>query len=52
MSPLQEVPIELEKDVVVLDFPLPDMGELDTVLSQHLAKIKIVVPPQRSGKNS
>jgi len=25
MSPLQEVPIELEKDVVVLDFPLPDM---------------------------
>jgi SpoVK/Ycf46/Vps4 family AAA+-type ATPase len=40
MSPLQEVPIELEKDVVVLDFPLPDMGELDTVLSQHLAKNK------------
>ncbi|GBL09480.1 AAA family ATPase [Microcystis aeruginosa] len=38
MSPLQEVPIELEKDVVVLDFPLPDMGELDTVLSQHLSK--------------
>jgi len=38
MSPLQEVPIELEKDVVVLDFPLPDMGELDTVLSQHLGK--------------
>ncbi|NCR39382.1 MAG: AAA family ATPase [Microcystis aeruginosa W13-11] len=40
MSPLQEVPIELEKDVAVLDFPLPDMGELDTVLSQHLAKNK------------
>jgi len=38
MSPLQEVPIELEKDVVVLDFPLPDMGELDEVLSQHLSK--------------
>ena len=38
MSPLQEVPIELEKDVVVLDFPLPDMGELDTVLSQHLTR--------------
>ena len=40
MSPLQEVPIELEKDVVVLDFPLPDMGELDGVLSQHLSKNK------------
>jgi ATP-dependent 26S proteasome regulatory subunit len=40
MSPFQEVPIELEKDVVVLDFPLPDMGELDEVLSQHLEKIK------------
>ncbi|MGB7487939.1 MAG: AAA family ATPase, partial [Phormidesmis sp.] len=27
MSPVQEVPVELEKEVVVLDFSLPDMSE-------------------------
>ncbi|TVU55309.1 MAG: AAA family ATPase [Arthrospira sp. PLM2.Bin9] len=36
MSPVQEVPIELEKEVVVLDFPLPDMTELNQVLSAQL----------------
>lgn len=36
MSPVQEVPIELEKEVVVLDFPMPDMGELNQVLSSEL----------------
>lgn len=36
MSPIQVVPIELEKEVVVLDFPLPDMGELNQVLSRHI----------------
>ncbi len=40
MSPLQEVPLELEKDVVVLDFPLPDLAELNQVLSQQLEKNK------------
>lgn len=38
MSPIQEVPIELEKEVVVLDFPMPDMGELNQMLSQHLGQ--------------
>jgi SpoVK/Ycf46/Vps4 family AAA+-type ATPase len=38
MSPIQEIPIELEKEVVVLDFPLPDMGELNQMLSQHLGQ--------------
>jgi SpoVK/Ycf46/Vps4 family AAA+-type ATPase len=37
MSPVQQVPIELEKEVVVLDFPLPTMAELNQVLSGHLA---------------
>jgi SpoVK/Ycf46/Vps4 family AAA+-type ATPase len=41
MSPIQEVPIELEKDVVVLDFALPDLTELDQVLSQHLDQMKV-----------
>lgn len=40
MSPVQEVPVELEKEVVVLDFPLPDMGELNQVLTQELSRAK------------
>ena len=36
MSPVQTVPIELEKEVIVLDYPLPDMAELNQVLSQQL----------------
>lgn len=36
MSPMQTVPIELEKEVAVLDFPMPDMTELNQVLSQQL----------------
>jgi len=36
MSPVQQVPIELEKEVVVLDYPMPDMGELNLVLSRHI----------------
>lgn len=38
MSPVQEVPIEIEKEVVVLDFSLPNMSELNQVLSAELAK--------------
>ncbi|MEY3298294.1 MAG: hypothetical protein RLZZ597_1554 [Cyanobacteriota bacterium] len=40
MSPVQEVPIELEKEVVVLDFPMPDMAELDEVLSTELNRAR------------
>ncbi len=36
MSPIQQVPIELEKEVVVLDFALPDLPALDRVLTQQL----------------
>jgi SpoVK/Ycf46/Vps4 family AAA+-type ATPase len=36
MSPLQRIPVELEKDAAVLEFPLPNMVELDEVLSTHL----------------
>jgi SpoVK/Ycf46/Vps4 family AAA+-type ATPase len=38
MSPVQEIPIELEKEVVVLDFTLPNMSELNQVLSAELEK--------------
>ncbi|MGC1245761.1 MAG: AAA family ATPase [Spirulinaceae cyanobacterium] len=40
MSPVQEIPIELEKEVVVLDYPLPDLSELNQVLNQQLEKTK------------
>ncbi|MBE9117779.1 AAA family ATPase [Lusitaniella coriacea LEGE 07157] len=40
MSPFQQVPIELEKDVVVLDFSLPNMAELNQVLSCQLEQTK------------
>jgi ATP-dependent 26S proteasome regulatory subunit len=40
MSPLQVVPIELEKEVVVLDYPLPNLSELNQVLSERLAKTR------------
>ncbi len=40
MSPVQTVPIELEKEVVVLDYPLPTLQELDHVLDKQLSKTK------------
>ncbi|NJK51416.1 AAA family ATPase [Candidatus Gracilibacteria bacterium] len=40
MSPVQQVPIELEKDVVVIDYPLPDLAELDRVLTVQLEQAK------------
>jgi SpoVK/Ycf46/Vps4 family AAA+-type ATPase len=40
MSPVQQVPIELEKEVVVLDFALPDLTALDRVLSQQLEQTR------------
>ena len=36
MSPYHKIPIELEKDVVVLDFPLPQSSELEAVLEKAL----------------
>lgn len=36
MSPVQQVPIELEKEVVVIDFPLPSIADLNKVLSGQL----------------
>ena len=40
MSPVQQTPIELEKEVVVLDYPLPNLDQLNQVLSQQLAQTK------------
>ncbi len=43
MSPVQQIPVELETEVVVLDFDLPTRKELDRVLSNQLSQT-----PQRS----
>lgn len=40
MSPVQQVPIELEKDVVVIDFEMPNLAELDQVLGKQLEQTK------------
>lgn len=40
MSPVQDIPIELEKEIVVLDFALPTMGELNQVLTSELDKAR------------
>ena len=44
MSPVLEVPIELEKEVAVLDYALPDMKELDQVLTQQLEQSRMRRP--------
>ncbi len=36
MSPVQNIPIELEKEVAVLDYPLPNMAEINQVLTSQL----------------
>jgi SpoVK/Ycf46/Vps4 family AAA+-type ATPase len=40
MSPVQTIPIELEKEVAMLDYPMPDMTELNQVLSQQLEQVR------------
>jgi ATP-dependent 26S proteasome regulatory subunit len=40
MSPEVRIPIELEKEVVLLDYPLPNMTELDEVLSAQLEQVR------------
>jgi SpoVK/Ycf46/Vps4 family AAA+-type ATPase len=40
MSPIQQVPIELEKEVVVLDFVLPTIEELNQVLTYQLEQAR------------
>lgn len=46
MSPYQQTPLELEKDLVVLDFPLPQAHELDEVLGRALKQNKSKLSPE------
>jgi SpoVK/Ycf46/Vps4 family AAA+-type ATPase len=47
MSPYQKLPLDLEKDVVVLDFPLPTLDELSLVLTKHLSPQHPISAPTR-----
>ncbi len=38
MGPVLELPVELERDVVVIELPLPEMGDLRGVLHEVLAR--------------
>ena len=40
ISPVKDIPIELEKDVVLIDFALPNMEELNRVLTRQLDPIR------------
>lgn len=40
MSPVHSIPIELEKEVAVLDYPMPTMTELNNVLSQQIEQTR------------
>jgi SpoVK/Ycf46/Vps4 family AAA+-type ATPase len=52
LSPILEIPPELEKDIVVVDFPLPTLAELDEMLSgiersmRNRPEFKIDLTPQ------
>jgi ATP-dependent 26S proteasome regulatory subunit len=48
MSPIQQVPIELEKEVAVVDYPLPNLEELNHVLTSQLDQARRDQLPRRS----
>ncbi|MGB0560736.1 MAG: AAA family ATPase [Spirulinaceae cyanobacterium] len=50
MSPVQDVPLELEKDTIVLDFEPPSVTEIAQVLDRQLAKAKQTLPLSPIGK--
>ena len=53
MSPVQVVPVELEKDIVVVDFPMPHMKALEKILNRQLEEISVrpgSVPPETREK--
>lgn len=43
MGPRLTLPVELRRDVAVLDFPLPDTDELGAALDRHLAQGRLSV---------
>lgn len=48
LSPVQVVPVELEKEIVVIDFNLPTPKEIEEVLSQQIGQVRIRKMPQET----
>jgi len=48
LSPVQVVPLELEKEIVVIDFNLPTPKEIEEVLSQQIGQVRIRKMPQET----
>ncbi|MBL0058869.1 MAG: AAA family ATPase [Elusimicrobia bacterium] len=44
LSPLLTIPLELEKDITVIDYDLPDFGEMASLVDESLAQAKGKVP--------
>lgn len=40
MGPVPTIPMELEKDITVLDFPLPGPDEIESILQKAIAQVK------------
>ncbi len=48
LSPVQVVPVELEKEIVVLDFDLPTLKEIEEVLCQQIGQVRMRKIPQEA----
>ncbi|MBN2374119.1 AAA family ATPase [bacterium] len=44
LSPIMEIPVELEKDIHVLDYGLPDQNDLEQMTDEFLVEIKKANP--------
>lgn len=40
LSPVLRIPVELEKDIVVMDFPLPDVAEIESLIDKKVEVIE------------
>lgn len=54
VSPHMQIPEELEKDITIVDYPLPDMVELNTLLDRIIADVqdnpKILINLEEEGR--
>lgn len=44
LSPVVNIPVELEKDVTLIEYPLPDMGSIEQALLRHVNQLAPVRP--------
>jgi SpoVK/Ycf46/Vps4 family AAA+-type ATPase len=49
LSPVLKIPPEMEKEVAVIDWDLPDRGEIDGIISRMLQDLPVGVEPGEAG---